>query len=99
VCFKGFGVAKRGKDYGQNSTSDGQNHHPHEEEGRRRRRRRRGRSVVAPVSALLQKRWDLSSLPLFHYQEFFSVWALHEACEQQIDRSSFHSFFFFLGFF
>ncbi len=33
MCFKGFGVAKRGRDYGQNSTSDGQNHHPHDEEG------------------------------------------------------------------
>jgi len=58
-----------GRDYGQNSTSDGQNHHPHEEEGRRRRRRRR--TAFKPVSALLQKRWDFSSLPLLHYQEFF----------------------------
>jgi hypothetical protein len=114
VCFKGFGVAKLGKDYGQNdntpdtdlggrdygqnSTSDGQNHHPHEEEGQRRRKRR-GRTVVTPVSALLQKRWDFVSLPLLHYQEFFSVWALHEACEQQIDQSSFHSILFFWGFF
>jgi hypothetical protein len=107
VCFKGFGVAKRGKDYGQNdtvlegrdygqnSTSDGQNHHPHEEEGRRRRRRR----AFRPLSALLQKRWDLSSLPLLHYQEYFSVCALHEACEEQIDQSSFHSNFFLGGFF
>ncbi len=56
--------------------------------------------MVAPVSALLQKRWDFSSLPLFHYQEFFSVWALHEACEQQIDPLSIaFFFFFFLGFF
>jgi hypothetical protein len=105
--LKSFGVAKRGKDYGQNdntpdtdlggrdygqnSTSDGQNRHPHEEEGRRSGRRRRRRRVVTPVSALLQKRWDFSSLPLLHYQEFFSVCALHEACEEQIDRSSFHS--------
>jgi hypothetical protein len=41
VCFKGFGVAKRGKDYGQNSTSDGQNHHPHEEEGRKKKKKKK----------------------------------------------------------
>jgi hypothetical protein len=51
------------------------------------------------VSALLQKRWDFSSLPLFHYQEFFSVWALHEACEQQIDPLSIAFFNFFFGVF